>query len=396
MPELIRVCEADRRLAECQRLAPTVSCPLASAVGRVLRQSVIADRDLPPFDRVMMDGYAINTGRTAPGAILPVAGRSDAGAPQATLPPAPVAWEVMTGAPLPEHADAVVPYEAIAPGQHAGSIHLPADGQPVSGAFIHRRGSDYAAGATLLSSGTLLGPAEIGIAASCGLSELLVSEHPRLAVFATGDELVDVYVQPASHQIRQSNAYALEAALTLSGYPVSESARLADETASEDRIREAVDKHDVVIIAGAASRGRRDWAAPLLDSLATRVFHGIRQHPGKPLGLWCRPEGKLIFLLPGNPVAALTGMIRFVLPALSEREGRPLRHAYCSLREPPAPTDFTRYLPVRLSVLGPATAVAPRNSGDYARLAGTDGFIEIPSHQSPLPSTSHFRFYAWK
>ena len=195
-------------------------CRLEDAAGRALREEVRADRAFPAFDRVMMDGFALRSADWLAGQrFFKITGTAPAGREQVALADeSGTCLEVMTGAPCPLGADLIVPVEEV-DSNEAGVIGFAEFHEPVAGRFIHRAGSDAAAGEVLLEAGCVLGSREIGVAASCGAAWVNVSRQPQIAVIATGDELVAVDETPAAHQIRQSNGHSLAAALTAIAAP---------------------------------------------------------------------------------------------------------------------------------------------------------------------------------
>jgi molybdopterin molybdotransferase len=373
------------------------SCPLENSVGRVLREGVTADRDFPAFDRVMMDGYAMRFSDWEAGLrSFAIKGSAPAGSPRATLDTESASClEIMTGAPCPVGADCIIPVEDSEMGQ-AGWVKFSESASPVSGRFIHRAGSDAAAGDLLLETGTLLGSREIGVAASCGAAVLQVSALPKIAVVATGDELVAVHEIPAAHQIRQSNAHSLAAALARAGFPAVEIAVLKDDAAAA---RASMARHlaenDFCVLTGAVSMGARDFVPRLLDELGCKkLFHGVAHRPGKPAGCWLGPRGQLVFALPGNPVSALTGLHTFVLPCLAAASGlkSPPRRLV-TLEDPNLQLpDFTRHLPVTLRADGRAEAAMIGNSGDFIGLLKSTGFVTLPPRGSAAVA---FPFTPW-
>jgi molybdopterin molybdotransferase len=360
---------------------PSESLGIESACGRVLRQEIHADRDFPPFDRVMMDGFAMRAGDFASGREFRITGTAPAGSPAVELSSAAMSCvEVMTGAPLPLGADCIVPVEEIT--NAGGMIRVSADFEVVPGRFVHTAGSDARAGELLLEPGILLGSREIGVAASCGEAWIEVSKLPRIHIFATGDELVAVDETPQPHQIRQSNASAIACALQRAGHPSAASARLRDDPMeSALAVRSALEESDWLIITGAVSKGARDFVPALLDSLGCRcLFHGVAQRPGKPAGCWIGPVGQVIMALPGNPVSALTGLHAFVLPALAVASGLPLPKPRLVI---PAErfaglSGMTHHLPVTLGDDGRARPAPTGNSGDFIGLLKSDGFVTLP------------------
>ncbi|MEX0331835.1 MAG: molybdopterin molybdotransferase MoeA [Puniceicoccaceae bacterium] len=397
MPDLIPVSEALSRLATLVQPTGMEQCPLAEATGRRLSQPILSDRDLPPFDRVMMDGYAIRIADLQAGSTFKIAGSAMAGEAQATLPDDPGhTMEVMTGCPMPMGADTVIPVEETA--TEDGMMRLADEAHPEQGQFIHRKGSDYPAGTELVTEGTTLRSVEVGIAASCGCKEIPVIRRPRIALFGTGDELVPVEVEPLDHQIRQSNLHALKACLPGDLAEIREAGHLADTGADRARrLHEAIAASDIVILSGAVSKGRLDWIPAALDSCGKKVFHGVSQRPGKPMGVWQADSGCIVFALPGNPVSTLVCSHRYVLPFLRACHGLAPVEETVALAEP---FDFDKplnlFLPVKC--VGPGKVI-PRpinNSGDYAGLAGSDGFVELQQGSNHWTAGTEVPLFEWK
>lgn len=356
-------------------------CRIEAAAGRVLREEIRADRAFPPFDRVMMDGFAMRAVDFGMGRDFVLSGCAPAGSPQVELPTGAMCCvEVMTGAPLPLGADCIVPVEET--GRIGEIIRVSPDFEVVPRRYVHAAGSDARAGGCLLEPGLWLGSREIGVAASCGAAWIEVSKLPRIRILATGDELVAVDETPQPHQIRQSNASAIACALQRAGHPAAESARLRDDPAeSAEAIHTALNAADWLVITGAVSKGARDFVPALLGSLGCeRLFHGVAQRPGKPAGCWIGPAGQMVMALPGNPVSALTGLHAFVLPALAVAAGRPFPKAR---RVVPAGRfdglpGMTQHLPVKLAADGRAHPAPVGNSGDFIGLLRSDGFVTLP------------------
>ncbi len=388
--------EADALLRKIVRPARAVDFPLAETYGLTLREPIVADRDLPPYDRVMMDGYALrHTDGTNP---LKVQAKQLAGEPPLTLSGEPgYAIEVMTGSMLPHGADCVVPYEATQrEGEHIKM--LPGEAyQP--GQYIHRKGLDCAAGRVQVEPGARLGPVEIAMAASCGYACLRVSQPPRVSVFSTGDELVPIEAQPAAHQVRRSNGQAMTSALAAWGYRGSELGHLSDEVEKSRLLLDtAISQSDVVVLSGGVSMGALDWIPEALDRLGTRLFHGVSQRPGKPMGAWTTDGGCMVFALPGNPVSSLVGVYRYVLPYLRARSGvaYDLAVRQLPLAEPWQPlSDKTLYLPVTLNSQGEAVPKPTRNSGDFAGLLGTTGFVVLDKGEDMVEAGTKVLFVPW-
>ncbi|NQX01583.1 molybdopterin molybdotransferase MoeA [bacterium] len=389
--------EALQLLLQISPLVPAEICRLELAAGRTLRAQVVADRAFPAFDRVMMDGYALRFADWQAGQrTFRVTGAAPAGRAMGVLSgEAGTCLEVMTGAPCPLGADCIIPVEEVVASE-PGAVEFGESASPVAGRFVHRAGSDAVAGEILLAPGRRLGAREIGVAASCGATWLEVSQLPKIAVIATGDELVAIDESPQPHQIRQSNAHSLAAALQLAGHPPSHIGVLDDDiSAARPALEGLLATHDWLVLTGAVSKGAHDFVPALLGALGCRkIFHGVAQRPGKPAGCWVGPAGQMILALPGNPVSALTGLHTLLLPALTAASGL----------TPPSPRrivmddrtqqlpDFTRHLPVTLRADGRAEPAATGNSGDFIGLLNSDGFLTLPPRGS---SAAAFPFTPW-
>jgi molybdopterin molybdotransferase len=378
-------------------------CPLVAAHRRVLRTDLKADRDLPPFDRVTMDGYALRAAAVAEGLkTFRVEGLQAAGMRAFKLGAATDACvEVMTGAVLPDGADCVVPYEDTT--RDGASITLRPGAAVSTGAAVHRRGSDHSSGEVVVRAGTRLTGREIAVAAACGYAAMTVSQLPKIAVVATGDELVEVESAVAPHQIRRSNDHALRAALQTAGYPSVARFHLRDVRHEiEHLLGQILAEHDVVVITGGVSKGRFDYLPAELERQGVKkVFHGVAQRPGKPLWFGVSVRKKPVFALPGNPVSAYTCLHRYVLPALAHASGAavaPLPSVALAMPVTFRP-PLAYLLPVKLSSGSRAellaTPEAANTSGDFAGLIGTDGFIELPAEQSEFPAGTLAPFRAW-
>lgn len=392
--------EALKILLENTVIADVEPSALAAAAGRVLRENVLADREFPAFDRVMMDGYALRSSDWQTGQrTFHICGSSPAG--RAAVPLAQemgACVEVMTGAPCPPGADSIIPIEEVC-SRTSDTVSFSSTAAPVAGRHIHRAGSDASAGEILLKARTLLGACQIGVAASCGACNLSVSKLPKIALVATGDELVSVDQTPEIYQIRQSNAHSLAAALHRAGFAPQHVGVLSDEATDAQPILESLlINHEWLILTGAVSQGARDFIPDLLEKLGCeKLFHGVAHRPGKPTGCWVGPQGQMILALPGNPVSALTGLHTFVLPALIHASGAVSPHVrrieiQATSQQLP---DFTRHLPVALLPDGTAEPAAIGNSGDFIGLLKSDGFVTLPPRGVIDPRYATFPFTPW-
>ena len=295
---------------------------LAAARGRVLARDVTSADDVPGFDNSAMDGFALRSAEVAgasPAAPveLRLVGESRAGAPYAQTLGRGEAIAISTGAMVPAGADAVLRVEDAE--QVDGRLRVAA-ALPV-GKEIRRAGEDIRAGERVLSAGTRLGAAELGVAASTGVAELACAREPRVAVVVTGDELVDPPAPLGPGQIRNTNAYALRAQALAAGASVQAVTTVGDDyraTVSElERALEA----DVVVSTGGVSVGPHDHVRPALAELGVeQVFWGVALRPGKPTFFGTRGD-TLVFGLPGNPVSAMVTFHLFPRPAIARMLG---------------------------------------------------------------------------
>lgn len=390
----------DSILAAMPELA-VESIPAPAATGRVLRQTVIAERDQPPFDRVMMDGIAIRFADFEAGSrSFPIQGQQMAGDPAVSLQRGNC-LEIMTGAALPGAADCIVPVERISVAE--GVATLEDTYEPRERQFIHAQGSDYVAGAELLRPGKRITPMDVAVIASAGLADIDVSKLPAVHIISTGDELVPPGEPIEAHQVRMSNGAAIASLLTRHGFTNSEQDHLRDEREIlEQRIAQHLETADVLVLSGGVSMGKADFVPEVLNKLGVEVvFHKVAQRPGKPMWFGIAPGGKAVFALPGNPVSALVCCRQYVIPALYKASnmeaGLP---EFASLAgEVRFEPDLTCFQPVRLvsNAAGQVLAmpVKTNTSGDFAALSGTDGYVELQREQSQFPAGTPVFLHRW-
>ena len=396
--------DAERIVLENVFTLPAEPCQLAAAHGRVLRSPIVADRDLPPFDRVTMDGFALRSTAWAAGArCFRVSGMQAAGMKALTLRADDECVEIATGAVLPVGADCVVPYEETA--RDGEAVVVATDASLAPGRSVHARGSDGRKGALLVAAGTRLTAREVAVAAACGNATLSVGMRPSVAVVATGDELVEVdSPEVAPHQVRRSNDHALRTALLTGGLAARvERFHLRDErTEVEAGLRRIVAEFDVVLLTGGVSKGKFDFVPAALSALGVeKKIAGVAQRPGKPFWFGVTPRRTPVFALPGNPVSAMVCFRRYAVPALEKMLGvTPAPADWVLLgNATPGHATLTRLNAVRLIATPDgrrtAHAVACNTSGDFAELVGTDGFVELPPGATEVPAGTVARFWAW-
>jgi molybdopterin molybdotransferase len=297
----------------------TEDVALDQSLGRVLGEDAASDVDLPPFDRAAMDGFALRAADAAqPGAVLRVTGQVRAGQFPERGPAPGEAFEIMTGAPLPPAADAVVQVEKTRRLDGARvELHAAAE----AGLNVARRGGEVRAGEVVLHAGIAIDPAAIAVLASVGAARVRVGQRPRVAVLATGDELVDVAERPGPGRIRDSNGPALAAQARLAGAAVRVLERAPDEAeALTAALRAGLDA-DLLAISGGVSEGAYDLVEPALERLGVRkLFERVALKPGAPLVFGVRGT-TLVFGLPGNPVSSQVTFELFARPALLAMQG---------------------------------------------------------------------------
>lgn len=385
----------------------TEEVDLVDSCGRVLRQQVIADRDQPAFHRVTMDGIAIDYAAYQQGASrFILQGVQPAGSTAPILESDTHCWQVMTGAVLPQGCDTVIPIEDVAGEkiQDIGeAVELNPDVNCQQGQFIHRQGSDYQKDVVLLSPGITLKPPEIAVLASVGVARVTVSYSPSITVVTTGDELVTADKTPQPHQIRDANGNAITSALKAKGFHKIQRLHLTDNReVMYQQLSNALADSDVLILSGSVSKGKFDFLPAVMTELGVECqFHGVKQRPGKPLWFGRRPDGLLVFALPGNPVSTLMCLYRYVCPALIKASAGHTEPeqvmALGNLPEGISPSGFTRFLPVTLAEEDRSSVACIKTfntSGDFFGLAGTAGFIEIPADRQPSQGDV-VRYFPW-
>ena len=366
--------------------------PILEALGRVLAEEISSSRDIPGFDNSAMDGYAVRAADVAGASEaspvkLAVVETVGAGQMPSRRVGAGQAVRTMTGAPIAEGADAIIPVERTRGSGDLVEFLATAD----KGAFIRPRGEDLRLGELVMSAGKVLTPADLGMLASVNRAMVEVIRRPRVAIVATGDELVDVDQPPVGAQVVNSSAYALAGAVREAGADAV-ILKVARDDAREirDRLAEAM-TFDAVLSTGGVSVGQFDHVKGALDELGMRqLFHGVAQKPGRPLKFGTvgyRP----IFGLPGNPVSTLVCFYLYARPALRKmggmrRVGLPRVIARCSV-EIKISRDLTEFVRVKLERDRDgylATPTGGQGSGILSSLSRADGLLIGPSTETIL------------
>lgn len=363
---------------------------LEEATNRVLAVPITADRDQPPFNRSTRDGFAVRAAEFAENKPLTIAGQVRAGAQWDGPLQQGEAIEIMTGAPVPAGADAVVMLEHVE--RSEGGVRLAAGRTISAGENIVCRGAEAQAGDEVLAAGSEMTPAAVALAAACGAGTLEVFARPGVSILATGDELVDLDELPGSFQIRNSNSYGLAALVTeAGGRPMRQPTAKDTREELEESILRA-QTADLMLLSGGVSMGEYDQVEDvLLEMGAEFFFTGVKMQPGKPVVFGRVPEregmrGIYFFGLPGNPVSTQVTFTCFVEPMLRAMRGAKAegpRFVQATLQEDvPGKPNLTRVLPARLkgNLRRPeVNLVVWQGSGDMAANAQANCYAVLPA-----------------
>ena len=342
----------------------TEKMPLAKTLGMNIAEKIVADRDFPPFDRVMMDGIAVKD-ISAP--TWKIEGILFAGEPAKAIKKMDGALEIMTGATAPRGTEAIIKIEDLKIEKKIASYigKTPLE----KGQFIHLQGADAEAGSILVKKRTKIGPVEIAIAATVGKAHIEVESKPHVHIFSTGDEIVGLHETPADHQIRSSNVMMLKSVLLSKGFKAN-SSHLVD---SAEKIKSSIDKalesNDIILLSGGVSAGKKDLVPSVLAEAGFEtVFHKISQKPGKPLLVATRHDGKVVFAFPGNPISTLTCFWVYFLPWVS---GEWAEYTVKEIKFLPKPSaELDQWIPVENGEV-----LAHNGSSDLISWSRADGLV---------------------
>lgn len=374
-----KVIEACR---EVRRIPSIEIVELKSALGRVLAQEIRADRDYPPFDRAARDGFAVRSADCQQaGATLGVIGEVAAGAGFRGSVGAGECMRIMTGAGVPRGADAVVMVEQTRGGE-TGTVVI--ERGATAGMNFAPRGSEARKGDILLKAASRIGDAESAVAAQAGCAELRVYRKPRVAILATGSEIVDVHATPDEFEIRNSNGASLDAQVRLAGGEGITLGSAADDT---EVLRQGIERglqEDMLVISGGVSAGKYDLVEPVLQDLGARfIFDAVEIRPGRP-AVFAICQGKPVFGLPGNPVSTLVTFELFAAPAVDILGGTEPRNVPLMKAKLGVPVELhaalAHFLPARLEWPGGEATVQAlpwQGSGDIATVARANCFLVV-------------------
>jgi len=372
--------QAEKIILSQKRDFGTETISFRDAVGRVLAQNIVADRDLPPFDRAAMDGIAIKYEAIEKGVtVFKIIATQPAGETPVEAKAIDECIEIMTGAARSSTVDTIIRYEDIE--IKNGAAFLLTENIK-KGQNIHRKGSDKKQNEILAEADFIVTPSVINAAASVGVKDLEVKKLPEVVFISTGDEIVDIDTKPSPYQIRNSNAYSIEAVLKQHAIQPSLLHLPDDKEMIKEKIKQCFDDYDVLILSGGVSMGKFDYLPKVLEELSVqKLFYKVQQRPGKPFWFGSY-ENKLIFAFPGNPVSAFLCLHRYFLPWLRSCLSISLKSMYAVLDEDiEFKPSLTYFLQVKLQMSEQGKLLAQpikgNGSGDFSSLVKADAFIEM-------------------
>ncbi len=394
------VAEAEKIILATAKDYGTELVPFEQALGHVLAEDLTADRDLPPCNRVTMDGIAISYTAIQSGIrAFHIKDTIAAGDEPTDITHLNECVEIMTGAALPATTDTVIRYEDLEIKDGIATL-LTSDIR--QGQNLHYKGKDKKQGDVVATASQFINPAHISMAASVGKSMLLVKKLPRTVIISTGDELVAVNETPTPYQVRRSNSYAVKAVLQQYNLH-ADTLHIPDEPdITRTQIEKCLAQYDVIILSGGISMGKFDYVPQVLEELKVeKLFHKVQQRPGKPFWFGKHINGVLVFAFPGNPVSTFMCLHRYFLPWLERSLDIVARPAFAELNEDINFTPALQYFAqVKLKICKHghvhATPMEGHGSGDFANLIDTDAFMELPLEQSIFKKGEVYRIWPFK
>ncbi|APG65573.1 molybdopterin molybdenumtransferase MoeA [Tenacibaculum todarodis] len=372
--------------------------PFIKSVGRILKEDIVADRDFPPFNRVSMDGIAINYTYFKNGQRgFKVEGIQAAGSEQLSMQYADNCIEVMTGAVLPNNCDTVIRYEDVV---LENGIAIITVNDIKDKQNIHVKGKDKSKNDVLIAKNKLISAAEIGVFATVGKSVVKVAKQPKVLIVSTGDELVGVDEIPLEHQIRRSNVFTLVSLLERLDIPSETTHITDDKPVLKSKIETYLQEYDVLLFSGAVSKGKYDFLPEVFDELGVKkLFHKVTQRPGKPF-FYGKTNNCNVFGFPGNPISTFVNCLAYFYPwyyksiGLKTKEETAILNADVTFK-----SNLTYFLQVQLETkLGHlvATPIKGNGSGDLASLVNTDAFIQLPNDKTEFKKGEVFPIIAYR
>ncbi len=397
---MVSVAEAENIiLLQCKDFG-TETASFDNCMGRVLAENILADRDLPPFNRVTMDGIAIDYSAIEEGTrSFTIRSTQAAGEQPIEIGNNKECIEIMTGAVLPSSTNAVIPYEEI---EIENGVATLIKGTVIINQNIHNKGKDKKQDEVLVEANQFITPVIMAVASAVGKTQLLVKKLPTVIIISTGDELVTIDETPTTFQVRRSNNYTLRALLRQYSV-VANMLHLPDDPGvMEGQLRRCIEQYDIILLSGGVSMGKFDFVPAALEKLQVKkLFHKVQQRPGKPFWFGAHEKGALVFAFPGNPVSTFMCFHRYFLPWLKTSWQIKLSINRAILDE-----DFTfvpplqYFLQVKLTINERgewlATPVEGNGSGDFANLLQADAFMELPVEITDFKKGGVFPIWPFK
>lgn len=401
---MITVAEAKRIVFSQDIPLETEDVPFDQVLGKMLAEDVLADRPFPPFNRVMIDGIAIDFEALQEGIeCFILKGLQAAGDIPQKVVKRSHALEMMAGSILPDELNTVVPYEMITFEEREGKKMVFFDQEGIQKwDNIHQVGSDKKVGDVVIPKNTFITPAEIGILASVGKHRLKVLEMPKIALVSSGNELVDIDEVPLPHQIRRSNPYTMQAALHRIGMSVEIFHVPDDKMIIAQRLKYIIRNHDVIIISGGVSRGKFDFVPAVLQGLGIEAFfQEISQQPARHLWFGAQEKKKVVFGISGNPVSTFMSFHIYIKPFLLKLLGRNRFIPQAILtKEVIFDNNLTCFVQVKVDMTENgdllAEPVMSSGAGDLTTLYKADGFLELPQSINVFKVGEKYPLYLFK
>ncbi|MGG7467508.1 molybdopterin molybdotransferase MoeA [Chryseobacterium arthrosphaerae] len=352
------------------------------ASGRILAEDFTADRDLPPFDRPTVDGIAIRYAAYEKGVrSFDIKAIQSAGEPPLSVDSETECIEIMTGAALDHSMDTVIRYEDIT--IHNGSASINADIK--KGQNIHLKGRDKKAGEVLVKADQVITPVIMGILSSIGKTSVSVKKLPKIIIISTGDEMVSAESVPNHYQLRRSNGITIQSVIKKYNIEADILHLQDDYEEIRNELSRCIRTYDILLMSGGVSMGKFDYLPEVCEELGIeKLFHKIKQRPGKPFWFGKNKDQKLVFAFPGNPVSVFMCLHRYFIPWLERSLGLSGSSPQYAVLQNDMLVSFPLqyFVQVKLSVnqAGQLTAesVETNGSGDFSHLADTDAFMELP------------------
>lgn len=390
--------------------------PFIESMGRVLKEDIVADRDFPPFNRVAMDGIAINQRYFEYGVRdFKIEGVQSAGSQQETLENASHCYEVMTGAVLPENTDTVIRYEDVTVDTLMAAVNLES---VEKGKNIHFQGQDRKAGDVLIPQGKIITAAEIGVIATVGKTRVKVAKTPKVIIVSTGDELVEVAETPAAHQIRRSNSFSIVSLLETLKIKADTAHITDDKQQLKEKITGYLETYDALIFSGGVSKGKYDYLPEVFDELGVeKLFHRVAQRPGKPFwfghvvplsiskldGVERANEtnkSTAVFAFPGNPISTYVNCLLYFYQWYAKSAGFEIKEETVILGEDVFfKPNLAYFLQAKIEIKYGHLVAMPvkgNGSGDLASLTLADGFIQLPKGQNEFKKGEIFPLHRYR